>query len=467
MIERNDVLILGSGLTGLSAAWELGDRATVIEREDRPGGLVRTERLGDYWFDHVVHLLYFQDPDTERRIRGLLGNVLAPCPPRAWVETPHGTTRFPFQLNLGGLNPETCVRCLKDLAELTYRPPAQTPRNFEEMLLLTFGRAMCDTFLFPYNRKMWKRPLNKLAPSGFTWNITRPDFEKVLQGAVCPEGRAKAYNSAGWYPRPPASSPIRGMEVLSAALADQAADIRLQHTVKWIDLETRVVTVERVERNGERRMERLRYNDALLSTLPLPRLIRMCEQTPPGLRESCARLTRNRVISVALAVEGPRPEAPGHWRYYGDESLIFTRLVFLHEFDALCAPPSGWSLLVEITEPAEAPLADLDVLLQRVLADVQRAGAIPAGSRILAHKFMKIDPAYVVFSLENQPVVAAAQKFLESYGVSSVGRYGNWEYSGMSSCMRDGFAWAANLGQPVPVLEEETIGELVAAGKGE
>jgi len=444
MLDRNDVLILGAGLTGMSAAWALGNRATILEREKRPGGLVRTERVGEYWFDHVVHLLYFQDPDTERRMRDLMGDVLAPCPPRAWVETPHGTTMFPLQLHLGGLNHEVCAACIKDLAQLTYNPPAELPRNFEEMLLLTFGRAMCDAFLFPYNRKMWKRPLNELAPSGFTWNITRPDFEKVLLGAIAPAIQSTAYNSKGWYPRPPAGAKVRGMEVMAAALAEKCTDLRLEHSVKSVDLDQRVVTVQVGGRDAHTTMQ-YGYNDAMLSTLPLPALMNFCEQTPPDLRQACSRLTRNRVISVALAIKGPRPVEPGHWRYYGDESFIFTRLIFLHEFDALCAPPEGWCLLVEITQPAEDPMPEPESLLERVTADVKRAGMLPEGSRIVDYKFMKIDPAYVVFSLENQAVVESARGFLQSYGVTSLGRYGSWEYSGMSSCMNDGYKWGAKL----------------------
>lgn len=443
-MERNDVLILGSGLTGLAAASSLGSRATVLEREGRPGGLVRTERLGEYWFDHVVHLLYFQDPDTERRIFELMGDVLSACPPRAWVETAHGTTRFPLQLHLGGLNVETCVACVKELAELTHRPPTARPKNFEEMLLLTFGRTMCEAFLFPYNRKMWNRPLHELAPSGFTWNIARPDFEKVLRGAVSPDIRAGAYNSAGWYPRPAATSPVRGMELLPLMMAERVADLRLGHTVRSVDLDQRVVTVE--SGVGSRSaIHQIGYNDEMLSTLPLPRLIQMCDQAPEALRARCAGLTWNRVISVAIAIEGPRPEAPGHWRYYGDESLIFTRLIFMHEFDPGCAPPEGWGLLVEITQRAEDPMPDSDELLVRVLSDVERAGVCPKGSRMVASKVWEIDPAYVVFSLENQPIVEAARAFLESHGVTSLGRYGSWEYSGMSSCLHDGFSWASSV----------------------
>ncbi|MBI1189860.1 MAG: NAD(P)-binding protein [Tepidisphaera sp.] len=442
MTERRDVLVLGAGLTGLAAASLLGERATVLERESRPGGLVRTERLGDYWFDHVVHLLYFQDAETERCIRDLMGDLLAPCPPRAWVETTRGTARFPIQLHLNGLDSETCVACLRDMAELTFRPPAAKPTNFEEMLELTFGKALCDVFMFPYNRKMWKRPLNELAPSGFTWNIARPDFEKVLRGAVSPTTRAPAYNSAGWYPRPEEGAPVRGMELMPIALAEKAADLRLQHTVTSVDLDDQSVTV-RCGGGPEAPTIQVGYNEAMLSSLPLPTLVRICEQAPPELKERCERLTWNRVVSVALAIRGPRPEAPGHWRYYSDESMVFTRLIFMHEFDPMCAPPEGWSLLVEITQPAEEPMPDADTLIARVLADVARVGFLPPGSEVVASKMWEVNPAYVVFSLQNQQIIEDAINFLEAYRVTSLGRYGSWEYSGMSSCLYDGFQWAA------------------------
>jgi len=429
---------LGSGVTGLAAAWVLGDRATVLERDQRPGGLVRTERFGDYWFDRVLHLLYFQDPDTEHAVRALMGDVLAPCPPVAWCETSRGTTRFPFQMNLRGLDVEARMRCVQDLAEVSFGGSAERAENFEEHLRCTFGRSMCELFLFPYNRKMWKRSLSALAPSGFTWNITHPDFEAVLRGAFA-EADFKAYNSAGWYPRPPASAGRRGMECLSAAIASQAADLRCGCEVVAIHPERREVTYRRAGR-----IERIAYGEALLSTLPLPALMDLCDAVPAGVRSACARLASNRVLSVAIGIQGPRPRA-GHWRYYADESLIFTRLVFLHEFDPGLAPEDGWPLLVEVIEPSEQPRSDSDALVARVVADLSRARALPEGSTVTSARVMSIDPAYVVFGREDRPVVEAAHRFLSSHGITSLGRYGKWEYSSMSSCIRDGRAWAHQL----------------------
>jgi protoporphyrinogen oxidase len=464
MDDEKDFVILGAGVTGLAAASLLGDRALLLERDDRPGGLVRTDCLDGFWFDRVLHLLHLPDqgsatesgggpgtgrgtgpaarPDAgvEARVRRLLGDTLAPCAPEAWVETAAGVTRFPFQMHLAPLDREQVVRCLADLAEVTHHPRPGRAADFEDYLLRAFGRGLCELFMFPYNRKLWKRPLAALAPGGFTWNIARPELEAVLRGALDRDAPYRAYNANGWYPRPPAGAPWRGMEVLSRALAEQAADLRCGHEVVDIDLDAHSVTARRVD---DGRLMRVRYRDGCLSTLPLPLVIRMCRQAPDDLRRACAGLTRNRVITVMFGIQGPRPTGTGKWRYYADETLVFNRLVFLHEFDPELAPPDGWGLLAEITEPAEWPMGDRTTIARRALQDVERAGALPPGSRIVVTHVEAIDPAYVVFSVENQTIVEAARQFLASHGVSPVGRYGRWEYSSIAQNMRDGFDWAA------------------------
>jgi protoporphyrinogen oxidase len=202
-MEERDVVVLGAGLAGLAAASELGDRALVLEQHDRPGGLVRTENFNGYWFDHVIHILHFNDQNTKERILSLLGDEIAPCSPVAWVECCAGTVRYPFQMHLGGLEAGTAIECLRDFAEVTFGQPQTVAANFEEMLSQAFGRGMCETFFFPYNRKVWKRPLNRLAPSGFQWNIARPKFDQILRSILDPAKEFRAYNADGWYPRPP------------------------------------------------------------------------------------------------------------------------------------------------------------------------------------------------------------------------------------------------------------------------
>jgi oxygen-dependent protoporphyrinogen oxidase len=60
-----DVVIVGAGISGLAAAYELRKRKVsvlVLERSDRPGGVIRTERVGEFVVDEGPDSLLVQKP---------------------------------------------------------------------------------------------------------------------------------------------------------------------------------------------------------------------------------------------------------------------------------------------------------------------------------------------------------------------------------------------------------------------
>jgi protoporphyrinogen oxidase len=437
-------LILGAGLSGLAAAVELGASALLLEAEDRPGGLVRTscvevDGLGRFWFDHVLHLLYFPDAETEARVLEMADAVLASCRPIAHVETPHGTTRYPLQMHLAPFSLEVRVRCLADLvrASALEGPP---PADLEEALRRTFGEGLCDLFLLPYNRKAWGRPLDQLR-GRLAWTVTRPDFEQVLRGAMDVDSDFNAYNGDGFYPRPPLDAPWRGMELVARALAARVADLRLSHRVQRIEAER-----HRLDCATPAGPAHFSWQTCL-STIPLPRLAALCTDLPAALRTRAALLLHNRVWTVALCIRGGEPADSGHWRYYGDEALCFTRLIFMNAFDPGAAPEGCWALLAEMIEPAEAPLPSKETMIRRVLEDATRAGVLGPGREVVGADAWAIDPAYVVFTGETEEIVAELTTWFAARDIHLLGRYGRWEYSSMAQVMRDGFALGARVGQ--------------------
>lgn len=57
MLTMHDVVIIGAGIGGLSAAWRLRQHdIVVLEADDRPGGRVRSEKRGEYWLNFGAHL---------------------------------------------------------------------------------------------------------------------------------------------------------------------------------------------------------------------------------------------------------------------------------------------------------------------------------------------------------------------------------------------------------------------------
>lgn len=431
-VEEHDVLILGGGVCGLAAATQLGAHAVVLERHDRPGGLVRAHRLGDWWFDDVLHLLYFWDDETARLVKGLLGSHLVDCRPEAWVQTPYGVTRYPFQMHLGSLPRELVSRCIADIeAAATCTADGLPAAHFADVLERGYGKAICEAFLFPYNRKLWKRPLESLAPTDFQWNIPRPDLEEVRRGARDPHRHWVTYNAQGHYPRPDDASRVRGMEVLSRALANRVADLRTDHNIVGIDLARKTV---HVRHQGVDRA--LRWRVACITTLPLPTMLQLCDEETREFEG----LTWNRVLMVDVAVLGRRPSDTGHWCYYSDESIAFNRLIFMHEFDTRMAPADGWGLMAEVTERAEEPLGDLHDKIRRCIDDARGVGVLRDEDEVAHARARVIDPAYVAFTRTAAPVILRARAYLRDHSVTPLGRYGRWEYSSMAQVMRDGFS---------------------------
>jgi protoporphyrinogen oxidase len=438
MTHETEFLVLGGGPAGLAAGAELGNRAIVVEREDRPGGLVRTECFGGYWFDHVLHLLHFQDPPLQSWVTRMADACLAPCPPVAWIETDAGTARYPLQLNLGALERETCIRALTELAAAACGDGAgDGAPAYDDYLLRSFGPTLCALFYYPYNEKMWRRPLAELVPAGQTWNLLRPRLHDALRGALDPNREREAYNTTAFYPRPPADAPVRGMEVLSRALAARVPRLHLRTTVTRIDLERR-----EVHALADGAPVVYRYARGCLSTLPLPNAVGMSTHVPRELAEAVRALPHNGVLSLAFSIRGPRPLSPGHWRYYPDPELPFTRLVFMAEFDPLSAPADGWGVLAEVPYRAENPP------LPREALDAARRGlewlGLLAGCEIVDENVMVADPAYVVFTPGAEAVAARARAHLAAAGVTALGRYGRWEYSSISGVMADARGWAAS-----------------------
>jgi oxygen-dependent protoporphyrinogen oxidase len=80
-----DVAVIGGGIAGLSAAWELqrrGARFVLLEAGPRWGGVIRTERADGFLLEGGPDALLAQKPEAERLCRALgLGERIVPTNP--------------------------------------------------------------------------------------------------------------------------------------------------------------------------------------------------------------------------------------------------------------------------------------------------------------------------------------------------------------------------------------------------
>src|SRR5438874_3152546 len=106
MPDRVDILILGAGLAGLSAALHARRPYRLLEKSDRPGGLCKTDVRDGFHFDKTGHWLHLRDAEMKKLAEEALPNGWLQVERKAGIYS-HGVfTRFPYQINTHGLPPE-------------------------------------------------------------------------------------------------------------------------------------------------------------------------------------------------------------------------------------------------------------------------------------------------------------------------------------------------------------------------
>ena len=120
--ETPPVIVVGGGPTGLSAAYHLGERALLLEQNDRIGGWCRSLAVNGFTFDFAGHIMFSNDPYVHEMYRLLLGDNVHWQDREAWIYSKGVHTRYPFQGALYGLPTDVIRECIVGAIEARYGP---------------------------------------------------------------------------------------------------------------------------------------------------------------------------------------------------------------------------------------------------------------------------------------------------------------------------------------------------------
>ena len=454
-LEPVKCVIVGAGPTGLSAAYHLGSDTLLLERSPTVGGWCRSIKDNGFTFDYAGHIMFSNDPYVLKLYDVLLGSNVHWQNREAWVYSKDVYTRYPFQGALYGLPPKVITECIVGAMEARFgdlkaEPGKAAPgpaiddkcdpakgvedccadgtveianssaskpgevKNFEEFIYKVWGKGIAKHFAIPYNKKIWTVPLTEMETSWLGGRVPLPDLEEIIEGALEPVGKPMGPNARFGYPLK------GGFQALMNGF--------VPHIRGKIELNANVVEIlpkEHLIALADGR--RFRYDD-LISTMPLPELIKMIgDEAPEEVQAAAAGLKHISIRNVNIGIDRPNATEK-HWVYY-PEDTIFHRIFVQGNASPECNPPGGFGFTCEISYSPWKPLpVDGDALIKRAIEDCIKVGMIKPEDKILAANLTDMPYAYVVYDHQRAHNVETCKKWLEQYDITLAGRYSEWEY---------------------------------------
>src|SRR6266404_6354086 len=388
-----NIVVLGTGMAGFGAAYRLKTEGIVpvmYDKNDHHGGHTASFRNeSGFIFDIGPHISFTKDPRIQDLFADSVDQQYETLPIHLNNYWRGHWPKHPVQLHLHGLPEDVIVKVISDFVEERQRPE-QPAQNYAD----------------------W-----------FVPRIYRPNLEEVLRGALSPSAPHVHYITHFRYPS-------AGGFVNYLKKFIPLGNLKLNHELVSIDPRTKQLHFS----NGHS----TNY-DGLVSSVPLPDLIRMIEGTPRDVLEASRRLACSTCVLVNLGVDR-EDLSDAHMTYFYDEDICFTRIGFPHMLSPRNAPPGTGSIQAEVyfSRKYKPLTGSPDTLIEPVIKDLRRCGLLRENDRVLSKAAMLLPYANIIFDLERAAALKTVHGYLDDLGIAYCGRYGDWGYMWTDESFKSG-----------------------------
>jgi len=417
-MHKEQIVILGAGISGLSAAWYLQNKNTkcsVFEKEPEVGGLCRSKKINGFTFDYSGHPLHFKNSKAFNFVKNILAGSLVKHKRNAWVYSHGKFTPYPFQANLFGLPLPVVKECLEDFLmsciDNKLSKQNSSKISFKKWAENIFGKGIAKDFLIPYNAKFWTLSADKLSCEWAENFIPIPSFRQVVEGAFGRGSNDLGYNSVFWYPKK------GGINQLPQGLAGKIKNIHLNMRVKIIDIKRKNIIFE----SGESQ----RY-EQLISTIPLPELVNMIKGLPIEILEAFKKLKWNSILNLNIGVD-KKDILKRHWVYFPQKQISFFRVGSYHNFFTDIVPKNKSAYYVEMSYPQSKHI-NIKEAVKAMKKDLIKVGILQKTDKICAEDVNNIKYGYAIEDFNYKIAKEKITRYLKQFNISLCGRYGSWSY---------------------------------------
>lgn len=446
-----NVLVVGGGISGLVAAYELGRAGvpvTLIEAGPRLGGKVGTEHVEGYVVERGPDSFLVGKPAAVQLCRdlGLAGALVPPRSPSdvfVWhgrlVPVPEGLgSGIPRAFRPVALSPLFCLREKLGLARELFVPPGTVSGDepVGAFLRRRFGDALVDRLASPLLEGVYGTPVDELSLLALLPHLREAERRhgSLLRAALFQARTVRVERAPG----PPTLSLAGGMGSLVDALAE-----RTSHTE--IILDTAVVRLERAA-PGYRALlgdGRWRSFGAVIVATPTRSTASLLADIAPGAASALADMPYGSTAVVSLGYREDQLAHPlaGHGFLVPPGALAISACTWSSSKWPGRAPDGSVLLRASVRAPRLLATDDASLVeaVHAALASVLGVRGRPELARVARHP--GIMPRYTVGHLERVAAIDAA--LADEPRVQVIGAA--YRGAGIPECIAQGRSAAAAL----------------------
>ena len=425
----NSAIILGGGIAGLSLASFLDERCTILERNEVVGGLSRSYKINGIDYDIGPHIIFSKNEEVLRLHTEMIPTSKIRRSNQIFYKGRY--IKYPFENDLGSLPAEDRDRCLQEFLENPYEN--YEPKNMLQFFLKTFGEGITQSYLQPYNQKIWKFDPSCM-DTQMVERIPKPPKEDVIASASGVATEGYTHQLYFYYPV------SGGFQTLVDAYAEKASikgAVKTGINISSINKEGEDWVV--CTNNGEIRGQKL------INCMPLHELFKIMPH-PDYVASALKALLYNSIHIVTIHVKSDR--IGDHFALYiPDQDIIFHRLSKLNFLgEKYCHADGSTTLMAEVTFIPDSYLAKMNIkdIENTVISDLVRLNFISAKD-VLDIETRTEKYAYVIYDLDHRKNADLVLGYLRELGIESVGRFAEFEYLNTDGVVEHTLALARRL----------------------
>ena len=427
-------VILGSGIAGISAGYHLeksGENVVIYEKDSDWGGLCGNFTINGFRFDRFVHFTFAPDEYIKNIFEEsveLIEHV--PFPSNyykgIWI-------RHPAQNNLAPLSSEEKTDIIYDFVNRIEKPVDEI-QDYGEWLRVQYGNYFAENFPFKYTRKYWGVEPEELETRWVGNRLHVSPLGEVLRGSYEEQAENFYYTKFMKYPKKGGFRSILNK-------CREGLDIRFNKKVIKINPQEKIVTFKDGTSTKYTR---------LISSLPLPEIVKMIDGIPEEVKEAGLNLMHTSGYMVSLGFN--RPDVAKHlWFYIYDEDILPAR-VYSPNLKSADNVPEGCSSLQaeiffankggeEITATGKSAsgweIPSKEEVLKNTIEKLAGMGLFKEEE--IAVKDIRYEKyANVIFDKDIYKNRQIVLDYLEKEGIESIGRFGKWDYFWTHQAFDDG-----------------------------